>query len=512
MNQVSWTRQLGLAALLLALGTFAYWAEYKHKPEKEAAEEQSKKLFVLDGISIQSIRLSQGTPVHPDVVLKCLDFSSKLCKPGDQAKWQITDPTQLRADDSNVNSLISTLNRLTSNETISLKDETPEKRAALLKDYGLDSESLKIAKRIEVTTEKGSTTLFLGSTHPIGDSLFAIEEKATAGQTSHGKVDDAQVYLVPNYFKSNLEHDLAYWRDKKLLTLAAHEIDAFQIEGSNGTFSGDRTGHPWTLKTKGQELPGDSDQISSLLTTAAGLTAKTFVADHKTDTQAQTALKGASRVLTLTLHQEKGAAAEAHPPLTIALYRKKTGNDPVRTYATVSNADPLYEVESNVIDRIHKRPFDLRQSRLLTSAERFNSKKLEFSGKPMGSSPLRLALKDGKWKTEGDSKEIDSSKVQLLLDRLSASKAKDFLTGSNIPQGEAEGLTLKVSDDKESHSFILWKKPGTENLYVKDLSTRRAEVIVMDSSVAEVLPWTRDAFKNAEPKPQASASPEKSKQ
>jgi hypothetical protein len=508
MTQVSWTRQLGLAAALLILGMFAYWAEFKNKPEKEAAEEQSKRLFLLDGTSIQTIRLS-GSAAHSEVVLTCLDLTSKLCKPGDQSKWQLTEPTQLRADDSNVNTLISTLNRLNSSETISLKDDPTEKRASLLKEYGLDSDSRKTARKIEVITEKGSTILFLGGTHPIGENLFALAEKVAAGQKPSEKVNDDQVFLIPNFFKSNFEHDLSYWRDKKLFTLASHEIESFQLENSKGKLSGNRKNQPWMIQSQGRDLPGDPDQIDSLLNTATGLKAKSFLSDHKADATAQAALHGASRVLLLNLKKDQGSETKAPDPITLSLYRKKIGSEPSRLYATVSNADPLFEVEPNSLDRFEKGATDLRLSKLLSTLERFNVKRLEFSGKPMGQSPLILTQKEGKWAVDGTQKEVDSNKIQALLDRLSGAAVKDFLGSSSAPQGEAEGLTVKTIEDKKTRTFVFWKAAST--LYGKDLGSHTKEAFLMDPSLVQALPWSRDFFNQPEPKAAESPRPEKLK-
>ncbi len=518
MTQVSWTRQLGLAAVLFALGTFAYWEEFKHRPEKEAADEQSKKLFSLEATPIQSIRL--GRSGQPEIVFTCLDMSSKRCKPGDQSKWQITEPSQLRADDSNVSSLISVLNRLSVSETISLKDETPEKRAILLKDYGLDFDSRKTAKKVEINTEKGTTILFLGGTHPIGESIFGVEEKVAAGQKPTGKINEDQVFLIPNYFKANLEHDLGYWRDKKLLTLESHEIESFRLEGSKVISSCDRKGHPWNIKSQERDLPGDSDVIQALLNAATALKAKTFVSDHKSDAVAQAALQGTSRVLTLGFTKDPGTGQAAQDPVTLTFYRNKTGKEPVRLYATVSNTDPLYELEANSIDRLDKGPTDLRLSRLLSTLERFSMKRLEFSGKVLGQTPLILAQKDGKWTFEGDSQEVDSAKVLALLDRLSGSAVKEFLTGSSIPKGETEGLNIKTTDDKNSRTFVFWKNPapqkstsasGASALYAKEAESPYKEAFLVDSILIDALPWNRDFFLKPKPKTEASPSAEKMK-
>jgi hypothetical protein len=315
MNPASWNRQLGLAVMLLTLGTLAYWLEFKHKPNQEAADEQSKKLFVLKTSPVKSVTLTDGSKT---ISINCTDFAANLCKPGDNSKWEISTPSKLKADDPNVNSLISSLNNLSSNDVIDLKDEPQDKKNALLKEYGLDAASLKSVKKIEVATGAGETVLYLGQTHPLGDSLFAAEEKVPAGQSPTGKIDESRVYLVGTYLKANFDHDLSYWRNKKLFSLGSHDVAFLKLESKNGELSADRTDSKWTLHSRGEDLVGDLENIDNLLTTATFLSAKSFISDNKADAASKAALAGFSKVLTLTLRKEK-----TETPIQLTLFQKK---------------------------------------------------------------------------------------------------------------------------------------------------------------------------------------------
>src|SRR6185295_3899058 len=140
------------------------WAEYKKKPDRDAESEQAKKIFRLKSTPVESIRIVNG---NKSVELHCLDFAAKQCHPGDNSKWEITSPVKMRADDPNTNGMVSSLANLDASDTIELKEETPEKRAALLKEYGLDAASRQAPemKRLEVKTGDKTTTLYLGQTH-----------------------------------------------------------------------------------------------------------------------------------------------------------------------------------------------------------------------------------------------------------------------------------------------------------------------------------------------------------
>lgn len=518
MQKVNWTKQAALAATLLVLGSVAYWLEYKHKPEKESKDEQSKKIFAVKDKAVTSFTIHDGAG-HV-FAARCSDTTGKLCKAGDNSKWELISPIKLKADDANANALLSSLNNLSTGETISLKEETPEKRASLLKEYGLDAtaRSQSGTKRIEVTTPNETTTLYLGLNHPIGDSIFGVIAKGAAGVNP--VVNEDKVYLVPTYFKTNFDHDLTYWRDKKLLTLSAHEIGSFDLKAPRAQVHGARKDGQWTLAAPtAAAFIGDIENIDNLLTAATFLTAKNFASDNKGDAKGKAALKGTRPVVTLTMQPEKGDKAEVPAPITLTLYQKggaipkpsqagKSAALDGKIYATVSNLDPLYELEPNALDRFDKQLKDLRNSKLISSMERFTAKKLEFSGKPLGATPLVLIDKDGNWSIEGHPAVVANAKVQEVLEKVSGNRIQEFLNTANAPKGESDGLTLKITDDKGvlKRQLVLWKSGPAkdEKLFARDLANKEKEIYRVDPAIIGALPWSRDHFEQkATPSPGA---------
>jgi hypothetical protein len=518
MSQPNWKRPLGLAVTLVVLGSAAYWSEFSHKPKKEEAEEQEKKIFNLKDKAIKSVFLSNGMGM--ELTFNCAE---SFCKVGSPSKWEIGDPLKVKADDANVNSLLSALNNMSASDTISLKEETPEKRAALLKEYGVDNVPIAARKdrQIEVTTADGTTAVYLGVQHPIGEGIFAAVEKVPANQKTSGKIDENSVYVLPNFLKSHFEKDVAYWRNKKLFTITSHEIARFHLKNEKIDVSATRTGSSWTLNTHGEEIPGDNEGIDTLLTGATYLVAKNFVADQKTDPAARAALKGAKEVVSFSLTPNPPAPApSASPstpePVTLTLYQKsdgkpeKNGAVHIKTFATVSNLDPLFEVENYAKERLDKELKDLRLSKLITAMDRFSAKNLKFENAAF-SQPIVLGMKDSKW-VEGDpssatKSSIDSDKIQTLLDKLSSVKIKDFLPASKAPAGvktDAGALKMTIGDgtNMEKHKLEFWKlteKDG-QKLYARDLTSGRAEIFLMDNALSEALPWDKDKFMKAQTK------------
>jgi hypothetical protein len=516
MSQPNWKGPFGLALALVVLASGAYWSEFTRKPKKEEADEQEKKILILKDKQIRSIYLSNG--IGMELSFNCVET---VCKVASASKWELGDPLKVKGDDANINAFLSALNNMSSSDTISLKDETPEKKAALLKEYGLDAASIAGHKDREVmiTTAEGTTAIYLGVQHPIGDGIFAAVERTSGDQKPSGKINDNTVYVLPNFIKGNFEKDLAYWRNKKLFTITSHDVAKFHLKTPKIDVDGVRNGSTWNLKTRGEEIPGDSEGVDTLLTGATYLVAKTFTADHKTDPAAHAALKGAKEVVSFSLTPAAPAPAASSSPapapemVTLTLYQKsdgkpeKNGAVHIKTFATVSNLDPLFELENYSKERLDKELKDLRLSKLITAMDRFSAKNLKFEGGTLAK-PLVLVMKDSKWIEPDDSKmPIDSDKIQTLLDKLSSLKIKDFIPAAKAPAAtktEAGALKLTIGDgtNMEKQKFEFWKlaeKTGS-NLYARDLTSARQEVFLMDNTLSEALPWSQDKILKAQTK------------
>jgi hypothetical protein len=522
MSQPNWKRPLALAVFLVVLASVTYWLEFNHRPKEEEAAEQSKKITQLKDQQIKSIAISNGN--LKDIVFDCKDLAAALCKPGNNPKWELADPLNVKADDTNVNSFVSTLNSLAASDTISLKDETPEKKAALLKEYGLDPATISAHKDREVliTTDAGSTGIYLGVQHPIGEGIFAALEHSAKDQKLTGKIDENTVYILPNLMKPIFERDLTFWRNKKLFNISTPEVAIFHLKTSKTDISGVKTGGAWTLTVHGETFPGDMEAIDNLLTGATYLVAKSFVTDQKTDAKAKQTLKGAKNLLTFSIQkaappapapsssgaQTTAAATQSEEPVVLSLFQKqdgkaeKNGAIHMKTYVTLSNTDPLYEVESYAKERLEKDVKDLRLSKLITPMDRFSAKKLSFEGAQL-SKPISLGMKDAKWFDSLDPNDtIDSEKVQSLLDKLSSTRTKDFIPMANakaaVLKAESNSLKMTLGDDTQAEKKRLefWKvidKSGSE-LYARDLASPRKELFLIDFALSEALPWDKNTF------------------
>lgn len=469
-----WKSNLFLAMILLVISSLAIWYQYQQKPKVEKADELSKKIFSMGSATdsiIDTISIHKGTQ---SVSLRCMDQELKLCKNGDQSRWNLESPLQQKADDSSVNALVASLSQLSANETIDLSDESSEKRKTLLTQFQVTPETSQ--RKIEVKLNHGKIiTAYFGSTYPIGEQIYC----ATSDSLLKNKV-----FLIPGFFKSQFERELSYWRNKKLFSFGTADIQHFTIESSKDFVDATVANNSWTLN---QQYPGDLESISNFLGSATALIAKSFAAENKNNPSAIALLKGAKKVLVLVF-------SSAQRTTTVELYDKKP-----LLFAKVSDQDPLYELDANVRDRLTKTVRDLRLSRLLTTVDRYNTIGIKIQSASTGE--LKFTKKDSKWWL--GQQEAEFSKLNNLLDHFSGNRILDFLPSTSNP---AQQPTLKnpveitfdtIQVNGKNH-FILGECLN-QKLCAQPVLNSKIETWIIDPSIQEALPKTKDDFKKTSP-------------
>jgi len=483
-NVVNWRRNLALTLGLGALSFTVLWYEFSYKDRRQETDEASKKLVNLKAEPLAELAIADG---KKRVVLSCADVAAKLCKPGENSKWDLLEPLRTKADDNNANALLSAVQNVTATDAIDLAQDSAEKRALLLADYRLDERSRKrpqaLSARFKFASGK-TVELHFGDTHPVGENFFAAI-------TRDGKFEDHRVYLLPTYFKTNFERDLGYWRDKRVTSLTAAEVLSFRLESSKTKLSAKRTenqpGGAWLLSgrdTKGgiarNDVPGDADAIDGLLNALGFLNAKGFPPASD--------LAGAKK--SVTIETTTKAARQ------FSFFEKKKGTQS-RHFLRVSGQDPVYEIDPASRDRFDKALKDLRNTRLIGPTERFGLKRIEIEGPEIGPEPWSIVQADGKWQTRlatGKLEPVNHSKVQAMLDRLSGNRIKEFLPSAKATRlSPKDAITLKCYGDSATplRTLAFWRGKAKE-LFAQ---AQGDEVWLVDSSVTDSLPWTRESLK-----------------
>jgi hypothetical protein len=483
-------KPLVLAVVLCGLGGFAYWLEYSKKPKEAQAEADGKKLFVLKDRPVTRLEFF-GPSMKPEnaakpplaVTLDCTSLAEKLCKTDDASHWQLATPLKTKADDSTVNSLLKNFGNLVSNETIDLGVESPEKRASLLKDYGLDAAARAnpATRRVSVTVEGGTRFVaYFGVKHPIGDNVFTLLQSGDA-------VNENKVYIVPDWQLSVFDQKTSYFRDKNLFGLNAQEITDFTLAVSKkvkGTLVAKRAveGKGWNLKLGATDVEGDVDTVDGILSGVTHLAAKDVVSEKHDSPDAKKALAGSKPSYDLKF---SGAVFSKHLRF---FEKKKNPKDAAATvYAIVDDQDPLYEVDVYGADKIEKTFDEMRIGKMLSVTERYSITAIDVENHGAEAHKQHIEKESGgQWMIGGT--PAGRGKIEALLDRLS-SKIVTTYAGPAPTGGVLKMIFRKKSEGKDAvvAEIEFWSPNG--HLYARNLRSPKKEIVELAPDFNTSLPW-----------------------
>jgi hypothetical protein len=473
---MTFRNQFVLALILFSLGGFTYWNEYKRRPEAEKKALAEKKILPLTGMLVATLEVERDGKVYR---FQCEDIEKGLCKFSDPSHWRMESPLKTKADDSNVNSLLTSLSNWAPTETIDLSEDSPEKRAQYLKDYGLAGSTF--SSRVKVTGKDGkSYELLFGQKHPVSDATFI-------GVRENEKLNDQKVHLLATYHWNATDHDLTFWRDKKILSLNQTEVIAAELNSAtnrNEIIRLEKSPLGWQVNSKNRKLTGDQDAIGALVSGALFLNAKGYAAESKNSPEGKKLLSGSKKVIELTLKTATDSQTLEVFEKTFVDGKKKAS----AAYAVVPNLDPLYELETTTLDQLTKTFDELRVSKLVPGMDRFS---LNFvsaeSGEGEKKTSVTLSQENSAWSE--NEKEIDGTAVNALLDLVSA-KSLGPKTWDREKAKEAKStLSLQLglkSTDIRFH-FLFWKT--SEGTFVLDQRNTEMPVFEVLPSVSGRLPW-----------------------
>lgn len=485
-----WRLPLLLATLLFILSSAAFWFEFRRKPDSQRAAESSKKVFDLSQPgSAEKIRLMSSQ--KRALTLTCLDQSSGLCRAGTSARWQMTEPNTLKADDSNVQSLVSSLNNLIPKDSFSIQDEPPEQRPALLRQYGLDSSQRSGAPQISVTDHSGrSRTLYLGEKHPMGETRFA--------SVLEGNAEPEQILLLAAEFGTEIEKPLSHWREKRFIPRVASDLSSVTLlEGGRrlvATRSLSQSSTGWVIRTRSGaqeiEVPGDIENVDSWIAGITFLSAEGFLSEKKESPEGRKILSGTRVLLKFEL------SSPDQKPFHFEVREKRTTKER-SLIAVAESLDPIFQLDQEADTRLSKKLSDLQLSKLLGSLDRFNTRRITLESESFGQKPIVLQSDSSgsRWTREGDSSELKASIASTLLEKLSGNRVIGFPKPEAVEPKSALRIELKGEKDELLRDLKFWKS-GTK-LFAQDLKLKSERVLELDAALSKDLPWEPNFFSDS---------------
>jgi hypothetical protein len=428
------------------------------------------------------------------------------------ADWRMVEPLKAPADTFKVDDLVREVTDL---RTTGRTDASGK---------GLD----KPKYVIELTDKDGKVTkVNVGSRSAVGDILYV--RAGDAG--SSGDADIVSASIIEQLDKPATEY-----RKNRLLAVTNDKVSSVTITQEGGkTLKLARTGPAgadWEI-TEPQKMPGDSGQVSSLLSSITNLDAVKFVSEDVKD-PAQYGLNEPQMTIAFSTAppatQPSTQPATTNPADTTTIkFGRASDIKKKNVYAIASPTGPVVTVAATTLDAFKKTPLDLRDRKVLdvdaNAVSRLSittdkaattqpttqpaSKKTvaleRRSEVPTASQPATSpattkassqptsnpSAPQTKWLVTSDPKgNADDSKVTALVEALHPLRAEKFLeTFPTTQAAPAATFTLKVStrswgDEAATEHDLKITDPGHEAKLVGQLGGLSFE---LDRSILDKL-------------------------
>ena len=216
-----------LFVILVALGTYVYFVEIKHHEKVEQAKQESKQLFNMEKDSVETLILDNSKGV----------FTVKKI----QNEWRITDPVYTEADESTINTMLTSLLDAQKEAEFSLDEGD-------LSNYGLSDRAMYV----RLNTFSGEQdSIWIGEKTPVGSFVFSFK-------------NDSMVYTINQSVKTNFDKSLFDIRDKNLLHFNRDEVRRIVLNRPGQKIEFETTGaSDWQILNINR--PADNGKISGLL-------------------------------------------------------------------------------------------------------------------------------------------------------------------------------------------------------------------------------------------------------
>lgn len=364
-----------LFIVFVLLGGYVYLVEVKQHKKKEAEKALSEKVFRFERDSVKAVEL---TNKYGHFVIKKI-----------QGEWRITEPLYTEADETVVNSMLTSLKN-------AKKESEFTVQPAELSQYGLGKRAVFVKLHF---TDGSADSLYLGDKTPVGAKVFCNKS-------------DSLIFTVSQSTKNAFEKKLFDIRFKKLLSFKRGDVNKIVIKNHLGKFEFEKSGiSDWTLLNINR--PADSGKLNGILGKLEYNRAKAFVDEEGTQLKKYGLAKPRYEI-TLFLGPEK-----AQKRLLIS--RKIKG----KYYAKDDSRKPIFEIDSALVKDIKKPMSGFRSIDFVKfNREEVNRLVIEYGD------TLIACVKDtsGNWALDDSThRELKTAKINTFFSNLDFATVSDFV-------------------------------------------------------------------------------------
>ncbi|MGC8659854.1 MAG: DUF4340 domain-containing protein, partial [Desulfomonilaceae bacterium] len=236
--------------ILLALLTYIYVVEIRHKQTESERKEKASRIVHLDKDDISEIKI------------KSLEGPSIQIKKAASDKWNLVQPIDVMADIRAVRNFLTAA-------TLAQPEKVVMEKDVKWADYGLAKPDFEVT----LTSPKKTVTISFGASNPAKSSYYL-------------KVDgDQRLLLVPDTLKISLNKKVFDLRDKTVSEISPDKIEKLEIVRDGNVVEIEKISGKWRM-TKPTNIRAKSSKIRALLREISDLHAKDIIDSPSTEKNA----------------------------------------------------------------------------------------------------------------------------------------------------------------------------------------------------------------------------------
>lgn len=408
-----------LFVVLVALGAYIYFVESKRDPAGSPPERV--KVFDVEAAKIAALEVVASSGER-----------TRLEKRDD--RWRIVEPIETLADEADVSAITSNL------ATVDVAREVDAEPADLAQ-FGLDSPKVVVAFRVE-----GAEAF---------DRLEIGDKTATGGDLYAKTASSPRVFLVSGFLDSTFDRTTFDLRDKSILVFDRTAVNGVEVVTPEHSTAFAKVGESWRLTTP-FDAKADYSGVEGLIGRLGSGQMRAIVDEAPADL----ARYGLSRPST-TVTLSSGSAR------TAILFGDRAPEGTV--YARDASRGLVFTVDAFVVEDLAKAPNDFRLKELFEFRS-FTGNRFEVVRGGVKTVFEKTAAGEGdtpeRWVQSQPEQEIDASKIEEFLSRISNLRAESFVAA--LPVDATEILrAIALSRDASVEEVVNFFRAGDTTFVVR---------------------------------------------
>ncbi|MBI3009250.1 MAG: DUF4340 domain-containing protein [Candidatus Omnitrophica bacterium] len=304
-----------LLIIAILIGGYIYLYERKQLTTEEK-KERAGKVWTFKSEDVTKLQIKKGE-------------ETILCRKESKDYWQIEKPMQMRADESEIDKILSKLEFLKKERAINEDKEKP----LAMGEFGIAQPKMEVS----IWVKDEPFTLLLGNDSPAGNNIYA------------GLKGKKEIYLVEKGVIDTLNKKVDDLRDKRVLTFEMEGVEKLQLRSQETTILCGKENGQWQV-LEPEKVKAKESEVNDILWALEGLRAKKFIQSEK-GKEEEYGLAKPEFELTLSLKDN----------VTKTIIIGKEVSEESAHYARTSDTDAIFLLDSEKIKALKKDLKDLKE-------------------------------------------------------------------------------------------------------------------------------------------------------